>query len=163
MANFFHLSVQVSSLADIEISLRGTHTYIDENSRIDSFVKIKHVGGSGDIRMGKNVYINSGTVLYSGNGIHIGDDVLVGPNCSFVPTNHNFSDFNKPVRLQGFMPSKGGIIIENNVWVGAGVTILDGSIIKSGCIIGANSLVKGVLEANTVYAGNPLVRIRTRQ
>lgn len=163
MANFFHDSVYVGPLADIEISSKGTHTYIGENSRIDNFVKIKHVGGNGDIRIGKHVYLNSGTVLYSGNGITIGDNVLIGPNCSIVPSNHNFSAIDIPTRLQGFMPSKGGIVIEDNVWIGSGVTILDGTIIRTGCIIGANSLVKGHLEKFTIYGGNPLIELRKRK
>lgn len=163
MANFFHDSVYVGPFADIEVSNKGTHTYIDENCRIDNFVKIKHVAGTGDIRLGRNVYLNSGTVLYSGNGILIGDNVLIGPNCSIVPANHNFTDTEIPIRLQGFMPSKGGIIIEDDVWIGSGVTILDGTIIRRGCIIGANSLVKGELDSFTIYAGNPLVQIRKRK
>jgi virginiamycin A acetyltransferase len=162
MANFIDPSVYIGPFVDIEVSLKGTNTYIGPNSKLDNFIKIKHVGGNGDIKIGENVYLNSGTVLYSGNGISIGDNVLVGPNCSLVPANHNFSNAGVPIRLQGFMPSKGGIIIENDVWIGAGVTILDGSIIKKGCIIGANSLVKGELEEYTIYAGNPLSKIRKR-
>ncbi len=156
MSNYFHPTVQIALLTDIEISTRGTHTYIDENSKIDNFVKIKHVGGTGDIKIGKNVYLNSGTVLYSGNGIMIGNNVLIGPNCSIVPSNHNYTKIDTPMYLQGFMPSKGGIIIEDDVWIGANVTILDGTIIKTGVVIGANSLVKGQFEAFTIYAGNPL-------
>jgi virginiamycin A acetyltransferase len=163
MSNYFHSTVQIAPLTDIEVSNRGTHTYIGENSKIDNFVKIKHVGGNGDIRIGKNVYLNSGTVLYSGNGITIGDDVLIGPNCSIVPSNHNFAEIDVPVRLQGFIPSRGGIIIENDVWIGANVTILDGAIIRTGSIVGANSLVKGELEAFTIYAGNPVMPIKKRK
>jgi virginiamycin A acetyltransferase len=162
MANYFHSSVVVGPWADIEVSSRGSNTYIDENCWIDNFVKIKHVGGKGDIKIGKNVYLNSGTVLYSGNGITIGNDVLIGPNCSIVPANHNFSEMNKPIRLQGFMPSKGGVVINDNVWIGAGVTILDGSVIGEGCIIGANSLVRGILEPHTIYAGSPVQKIKKR-
>jgi len=163
MANYFHPSVIIAPITDIEVSNQGTNTYIDENSRIDNFVKIKHVGGIADIRIGKNVFINSGTVLYSGNGITIGDNVLIGPNCSIVPSNHNFIDINKPIRLQGFLPSKGGIVIEDNVWIGANVTILDGTLIKTGSVVGANSLVKGQLEAFTIYAGNPVRELKKRR
>jgi acetyltransferase-like isoleucine patch superfamily enzyme len=162
MANFFDTSVKISRLASIEVSAKGTNTFIDAYSVIDDFVKIKHVGGDGNIRIGKYVYINSGTVMYSGNGITIGNEVLMGPNCSIVPVNHEFSSLDIPIRLQGFSKSKGGIIIEDNVWIGAGVTILDGSVIKSGCIIAANSLVIGVTEPNAVYSGSPIKFIRWR-
>lgn len=163
MANIFHDTVIIGPLADIELSSRGTDTIVGKNCRIDNFVKIKHVGGEGHVRIGNNVYLNSGTVIYSGNGVSIGNDVLIGPNCSLVPTNHNFHDLNIPIRLQGFLESRGGIIIEDNVWIGAGVTILDGTIIRRGCVIGANSLVKGEIPENSIYAGSPVKLIKKRK
>ena len=162
MANYFHPSVKIAPFASIEISSRGTDTHMGANSGIDDFVKIKHIGGMGHIFIGNNVFINSCTVIYSGNGIKIGDNVLIGPNCNFVPTNHNFSNRNELINLQGFQPSKGGIVIEDNVWLGANVTVLDGAIIRSGCIIAANSLVIGETEEFGVYAGSPAKKIKSR-
>ena len=77
MANFIDSNAKISALAAIEVSSRGTHTYIGSGSVIDDFVKIKHVAGLGDIFIGTNVYINSGTVIYSANGVRIGNDVLI--------------------------------------------------------------------------------------
>lgn len=85
-----HATAYVSTLADIEISVRGTSVVIGKESVIDSFVKIKPVGGSGNVFIGNNVYINSGCVLYSGNGIRIGNNVSVAANCTFAPVNHAF-------------------------------------------------------------------------
>jgi virginiamycin A acetyltransferase len=163
MANFFHDTVNIGKFSSIEVSEKGTNTFIGENCFIDDFVKIKHVGGNQDIRIGKNVYINSGTVIYSGNGITIGNNVLIGPNCNLVPVNHNFSDINQPIISQGFQASKGGIIIEENVWLGANVTVLDGAIIRKGVVVAANSLVKGVLMENGIYGGNPIRKINERR
>jgi virginiamycin A acetyltransferase len=162
MANYIHRTAKISQNAIIEISSRGTHTYIGENCVIDDFVKIKHVGGVGDIRIGNLVFINSGTVLYSGNGISIGNSVLIGPNCSFTPVNHNFSDREVLIQQQGFQASKGGIIIEDDVWIGANVVILDGAIIRKGAIIGANSLVNKEIEAYSINFGSPAKFIRYR-
>jgi virginiamycin A acetyltransferase len=162
MANIFHHSVKVGSLTSIEVSSRGTNTVIGQNSVIDDFVKIKHVGGTGDIEIGEYVYLNSGTVIYSGNGVKIGNNVLIGPNCNIVPSNHKFNDKNVLIRLQGFQPSKGGILIEDDVWLGANVTVLDGAIIKKGCIIAANSLVNGETEEYAIYAGSPAIKIKSR-
>jgi virginiamycin A acetyltransferase len=155
MANFIDASSKISAFTIIDISSRDTNTYIGANCVIDDFVKIKHVGGQGDIKIGQHVYINSGTVIYSGNGIDIGDNVLIGPNCSFVPVNHNFKDTHIPIRLQGFAPSKGGIIIENDVWLGAGVVVLDGTKIGEGSVIGANSLVSSDIPPYSIAVGNP--------
>lgn len=135
---------------------------IDESSTIDSFVKIKAVGGNGDIIIGKNTYINSGTVIFSGNGVRIGNNVLISPNCTLAPVNHEYMSKDKLIVEQRFKPSKGGIIIYDDVWIGANSTILDGSIIKNGVVIGAQSLVKGILEEYTVYAGNPIRMINKR-
>ncbi len=155
MANLFHCSCTVSKLASIEVSNRGTDTVIGSLSTIDDFVKIKHVGGVGNIVIGKESYINSGTVLYSGNGILIGNNVLIGPNCSITPVNHEFKDRNMPIYRQGFKKSKGGIIIEDDVWIGANVVILDGSIIRKGAIIGANSLVNNEIDEYSINYGTP--------
>ena len=51
---------------------------------IDSFVKLKSVGGKGNIFIDEQSYINSGTVIYSGNGILIGKNVLIVANCTLA-------------------------------------------------------------------------------
>ncbi|HEY1039547.1 MAG TPA: acyltransferase [Bacteroidia bacterium] len=155
MPNIISESAQIGKLTSIETSQKGSKLIIGDNCRIDDFVKIKFTGGLGDIEMGKSVYLNSGCVLYSGNGIKIGDHVLIGPNCSIVPTNHEFANKNELIFNQRFAPSKGGIIIEDDVWIGANVTILDGAVIKRGAVIGANSLVKGIIEEYSVNVGSP--------
>jgi virginiamycin A acetyltransferase len=162
MSNYFHESAKISQLAAIDLSSRGTNTTIGENSIVDDFVKIKHVGGGGHVEIGKNCFLNSFTIIYSGNGVRIGNDVLIGPNCSIVPSNHNFSDRNTPIRLQGHMPSKGGVVIEDNVWIGAGVIILDGAYISRGSVIGAGTVVSGRTEPDSINLGNPMRFIRFR-
>jgi len=162
MPNQIASSAIISKLADIEESSKGSKLIIKGGCQIDSFVKIKFTGGVADIEIGEYCYLNSGTVLYSGNGIKIGDNVLIGPNCNIVPTNHQYSDRDTPMRLQRFLPSKGGIIIEDDVWLGANVTILDGAYIKKGSIIGANSTVIGEVEGYSIYAGSPAKKIKSR-
>jgi virginiamycin A acetyltransferase len=152
----------ISPLADIEASVRGTRIIVGPNARVDAFVKLKPVGGSGDIVIGRWCYLNSGTVIYSGNGVTLGDSVLVAANCTFAPVNHEFSDRTRSIRLQGFRPSKGGIIVEDDVWIGANSVVLDGAIIRRGAIIGAGSVVRGEVPAFGIYGGNPLVRLGER-
>lgn len=163
MANIFSDRCKISDFTSIEVSSRGTDTIIGDNTVIDDFVKIKHVGGQGNIKIGKNCFINSGCVLYSGNGIKIGDNVLIGPNCSITPVNHEFKSKSIFISEQGFKPSKGGIIIEDDVWIGANVVILDGAIIKKGSIIGANSLVNTVVKEYSINYGNPCKTIGFRE
>ena len=155
MPNFISTSARISKFADIEESVKGSKLIIGENCMIDSFVKIKFSGGLGDIIIGEHCYINSGTVIYSGNGIKFGNKVLVAANCTFSPANHGIKK-DAPMLGQPFMESKGGIIIEDDVWIGANAVILDGVYISQGCIIGAGSVVRGKLEPYRIYVGNPV-------
>jgi acetyltransferase-like isoleucine patch superfamily enzyme len=129
---------------------------------IDAFVKIKPAGGRGDVVIGENSYLNSGCVIYSGHGVQVGRDVLIAANCTLAATNHAFDDPDRPIRLQGFQPSRGGIVIEDDVWIGANCVVLDGAHLGRGCVVAAGSVVRGVLAPGMVYAGQPLRAIRPR-
>jgi virginiamycin A acetyltransferase len=158
-----HPTARISPLADIEDSTRGTRIDIGAHSFVDSFVKFKPAGGAGNVVIGEHVYINSGCVLYTGNGITIGNSVAIAANCTFAPTNHGYKDASRLIREQGFLPSRGGIVIEDDVWIGANVVLLDGTLIRRGCVIGAGALVKGELAPYGIYAGNPLRRLGSRE
>lgn len=153
----------VSSLAEIEDSTRGSVIAIADGARIDAFVKIKPVGGYGDVRIGKNSYINSGVMIYSGNGVTIGNDVLIAANCTLAPVNHAFRSRSRKIVEQGFQASRGGIIIEDDVWIGANCVLLDGAFLRRGCVVGALSLVDRELEPYSINVGNPLRCIGYRE
>ncbi len=156
-------TASISRLADIEDSVKGSKITIGDEVVIDSFVKIKPAGGTGDVTIGSRSFINSGCVIYTGNGVLIGSHVLVAANCTFAAVNHEYRAKDRLIVEQRFMPSKGGIVVEDDVWIGAGVVLLDGAIVRRGAVIGANSVVRGELEAYGVYAGNPVKRIGQRQ
>lgn len=157
-----HPTAKISPLSDIEDSVRGTRIVVGEASVIDSFVKIKPAGGSGDLTIGRFCYVNSGCVFYTGNGIGIADNVLIAANCTFAPANHAFKAKDRLIREQGFQPSRGGIVVEEDVWIGANSVILDGAILRKGCVIAAGSIVRGEVEAYTICGGNPLRRLGER-
>ena len=157
-----HPAAQVSSWADIEPSQRGTRVVIGAHSFVDSFVKFKSAGGSGHVRIGENCYINSGCVLYSGNGITIGNDVLIAANCTLAPVNHAYHDRSTSIRAQGFQPSRGGILIEDDVWIGANSVILDGAVLRRGCVVAAGSLVRGELPSYSICRGTPAIPVGER-
>jgi virginiamycin A acetyltransferase len=145
---------RVSRLAEIEDSVRGTRIEIGPGSVVDSFVKIKPVGGSADVVLGARCFLNSGVVIYSGNGVTLGDDVLIGPNCTLAPVNHEYRHRDRAMH-EGFLPSKGGIHVASGVWLGANTAVLDGARIGEGCVVGAGSVVIGELEAYGIYHGSP--------
>ena len=158
-----HPTAKISPLADIEDSTRGTQIVISENVVVDAFVKVKPAGGMGDLTIGANSFINSGCVLYTGNGIRIGQNVAVAANCTFASSNHEYADRNTLIVRQGFRPSKGGISIGDDVWIGANVVLLDGAHVGDGCVISAGSVVRGILTSYGVYGGNPLVKLGERK
>lgn len=156
-------SAKVSPLADIEDSVRDSKIVIGENAMIDSFVKIKPAGGNGDLTIGANTVINSGTVIYTGHGVSIGANVAIAANCTLAPTNHEYRDKKKNIKDQGFMESKGGILIEDDVWIGANAVLLDGAVVRRGAVIGAGSVVRREVPAYSINAGTPAKTIGYRK
>jgi len=154
---------KVSPLADIEDSVRNTKIVISDGAVVDSFVKIKPAGGSGDVVIGPGTVINSGTVIYTGNGVSIGAHVAVAANCTFAATNHEYHARDTHIADQGFMPSRGGIVVEDDVWIGANVVLLDGAIVRKGAVVGAGSVVNKELPAYSINVGAPARTIGYRK
>jgi len=162
-------TAKISKLADIEDSVKGSKIIIEDRVVIESFVKIKPAGGLGDLIIGADTVVNSGVVMYTGNGMTIGKKVMIAANCTFSPTSHEFRSKDKPIREQGFiapsplMGGKAGITIADDVWIGANCVILEGAVIGKGAVITAGSTIKGVLEEYGIYAGVPLKCIGYRR
>ena len=153
----------VSPLALLDDSIRGSTLSIGAGTRIDAFVRIKFAGGLADVSIGDHCEVNSGCVFYSGNGIAIGNAVLIAANVVFAPTNHAIADPERLIRAQGFAPSRGGITIEDDVWIGAGTVLLDGAHVGRGAVIGALSLVRGTVAPYDIVAGSPLRILGSRK
>jgi virginiamycin A acetyltransferase len=151
----------IHQLTDIEESRLGSILTVSPGVCLDAFVKIKFAGGIGDVSIGANSIINSGCVLYSGDGLKIGQDVLVSANVTFAPVNHAYENLNLKIRDQGFKAGT-GIRIGNDVWIGAGCVILNNTIIEDGCVVAANSTIKGTLLKGGLYTGLPIRRIGER-
>lgn len=154
--------VYVSPFSNIEPSVRGTRIIIGDHTQIYDFVCIRAVGGTGDISMGEHCYINPGCVLYSGNGITLGNYVLLAPGVILVPANHAFARRDIMIRHQGFQPSKGGITMEDDVWIGANSVVLDGATVGRGAIVAAGSVVRGIIPPYEIWGGVPAVKLRDR-
>lgn len=91
------------------------------------------------LEMGSHSSIGPYGYIGCSGKITIGQNVMVGPRCSFFAENHNFEDINSPIKMQGV--SNRGIKIEDNVWIGSNTVILDGVTIGKGSVIGAGSLI----------------------
>ncbi len=102
-----------------------------------------------NIKIGKNVFINSGCKFQDQGGITIGDGCLIGHNVIITTLNH----VEEPSKRQSILPKS--VTIGKNVWIGANVTIVPGVTIGDNAIIGAGSVVVRDIPANTVAVGNP--------
>ena len=102
-----------------------------------------------NIRVGKNVFINSGCCFQDQGGIEIGDNVLIGQQVVMATLNHDL----KPDRRANMFSAS--IKIGDGVWVGAHATILSGVTIGSGAVIAAGAVVTKDVPENAVAAGVP--------
>jgi acetyltransferase-like isoleucine patch superfamily enzyme len=157
----------------------GNHVIFDDHTVIDA----KGEGNTGLI-IGNNVLVGRNTSLScKGGDIKIGDFSNIGPNNIIISEskidigkyvftaghmymiaggNHDFDRTDIPIWHQPSL-SKGGITLEDDIWIGASCTILDGVKIGKGAVIGAASLVNKDIESYTVNAGVPTKVIKKRE
>ncbi|AYG65133.1 MULTISPECIES: acyltransferase [unclassified Rhizobium] len=114
----------------------------------------------GSIEIGNHVSFNDYSILLGRGGISIGNDVRIAAHAMIVSFDHNFDDVSQPIRLQGV--TKKPIVIEDDVWIGAGAKILGGAHVAKGCVIGANAVVKGKTEPYGIYVGAPARLLKRR-
>jgi len=101
-----------------------------------------------------NVYIAPNNFIIGGSEIIFKSNVQIGPGCVLSSTSHKY-DFEKKIFTKDRI-DKGGIKIGNGVWIGANCTIVAGSGIPNGSVIGANSIVNKLLEEEeSIYGGLP--------
>lgn len=133
---------------------------IGKNSSVHDYAYIETYGGK--IEIGDNSSINHFTIMRGGGGpgIRIGSGVRISPHCSFFAYNHKFSDKNEEIYLQGYTME--GIVIEDDVWIGSGVNILDGVVVSKGSIIGAGSVVTKSIPEYSIAVGSPARVIKKR-
>ncbi|HYQ82431.1 MAG TPA: acyltransferase [Rubrobacter sp.] len=149
---------KISPKAEVEVT---PNLRIGRKSVVSSWVKIK--SEAGPLHIGSNVEISNFCVITSHTaGTYIGDDTLIGPNVSIIGNNYRYDQLDVPIRLQEKISPK-GIRIGNNVWIGAGCTILDGADIGPGTIVTPNSVVSGKLPESSIAQGNPAKVIFTRR
>lgn len=138
----------------------GKNVSIGKNTCIECTGSLKNLGKG--LTVGSNVGLGTHGFYGCAGGIEIGDDTIFGNYVSLHSENHNFSDINEKIRLQGV--NRKGIKIGNNCWIGAKVTILDGAIIEDGCIIAAGSVVtEGIYSENCIYGGIPAKLLKIRE
>lgn len=103
----------------------------------------------GKVTIGDNVSLNRNCILVCHDAISLGDNCAVGPNTVFYDHDHKFGENGIE---HGFKTAP--IVIEKNCWIGAGVTILRGTHIGEGSVIGAGSVVRGEIPSHSLVTSN---------
>lgn len=109
-----------------------------------------------DIRVGHKVFINQCCTLYDMGGVDIGDRVMIGPNVNIITTGHPLEVSRRRAYVEG-RP----IIIEENVWIATGATILGGVTVGENSVVGAGAVVTKDVPPNSFVAGVPAKVIRS--
>ena len=154
---YLRFRCKVSTRAEVEMS---PLLQIGPGSEISSFTKIK--ASYGPLRIGRNCFIGAGSFIASHQGgVVIGDDCLISPNVTILSSNYNYQRLDVPIWRQG--SSSKGVRIGDDVWIGTGACVLDGSVIGSGVIVAPNSVVSGSIPDHAIVQGHPAKVIFTRR
>jgi len=167
LKNINHLQlgkwVQIGEFTTIDAFGRNGVT-IGDNSSIGSFSRLvvtsnySNIGSH--INIGDNVGIGAFANIGGSGGITIGKNTIIAQYFSAHPENHIFESTSKPIRSQG--TSRKPIVIGEDCWIGAKVTIVAGISIGRGAIIGAGSVVTKDIPDFSIAVGNPARTIKSR-
>jgi acetyltransferase-like isoleucine patch superfamily enzyme len=111
------------------------------------------------IKIGKDSLIGEYSVIRGQGGVQIGDRVYTSPFTQIIAVNHVFDDPKRSFVEQGITAE--GIIIEDDVWLGAGAIITDGVKIGKGAVVAAGAVVTKDVPPHTVVGGVPAKAIKT--
>ncbi|TCR59427.1 sugar O-acetyltransferase [Bosea sp. BK604] len=106
--------------------------------------------GGADTRVGRNVFVNQNCTFYDLGGLDIGDDVMIGPNVSIITSGHPLA----PSQRRAGVVAR-PIVIERNVWIGAGAIVVGGVTVGENSVVAAGSVVTRDVPPNTLVGGNP--------
>ena len=113
------------------------------------------------ISTGNRLSINVGCIIDARGGLDFGDNVLIGPHCTIVTSNHVHDDLDTPICFQPL--SEVRTVIGNNVWLGASSTLRPGIRIGDGSIVAAGAVVVNDVPPNSIVAGVPARVVKVRK
>lgn len=136
----------------------GNRVNIGDFSRVIVSTSFNNIGEG--IILHDDVAIGEFSYIGGAGGVEIGSACIIGQYFSVHPENHIFSDMTCEIRRQGV--KREGIKIGDNCWIGSKVTILDGTVVGSGCVIAAGAVVTGHFPDNVIIGGVPAKIIKER-
>ncbi len=142
-----------------DVTLINTNLHIGHNVTIYPGVMF---WGDGDIIIGDNVNIGNNTIIYASKngGVSIGNNTNIAAQCYIIDMDHGIEG---GVLIHNQPNSVVQIKIGEDCWLGANVTVLKGSTIEDGAVVGAKALVKGIIPYNAIAVGSPAKTIKYRE
>lgn len=119
-----------------------------------NFRDLPHAG----IKIGRECLIGEYSVIRGQGGVTLGDRVYTSPMTQILAVNHVFDDPDRPFVEQGITAE--GIVIEDDVWLGANAVITDGVHIGKGAVVAAGAVVTDDVPPHAVVAGIPARVVR---
>lgn len=127
----------------------GYNCRVDVVSNVDDLESV--------IEIGSNVQLNDNVHIAGGKKVCIGDNVMIASRVFITDHNHGSfpceQEFNLPVAERKL--SFNAVVIQDNVWLGEGVSIMPGVNIGKNSIIGAGSVVTKSIPKDSIAVGNP--------
>lgn len=140
--------------------VHGSNEFIEIGAGCRIWHGVEMHSWGGHIRIGNKSSLNPYCVLYGHGGLDVGNHVRIATHVVIVASNHRIDASDKLITEQGV--SAKGIVIEDDVWIGAGATILDGVRVGRGAVIAAGAVVTRNVPDNAVVAGVPAQELRLR-
>lgn len=137
----------------------GNNFSLGRNSIIECTGVIRELGE--ELIIGDNVGIAANAFIAMRGKVEIGSNTIFGPGVSIHAENHNFSDVDKPIKLQG--ATRKGVKIGEDCWIGSKAVILDGVTIGSHSIIAAGAVVTKDIPEYCIAGGVPAKVIKMRK
>lgn len=114
--------------------------------------------GLDNVEFGSNVSIHPMCYIEGAGGIIIGNDVSIAHATTLISTSHTWDDITIPIKYNKEISSL--IVIENDVWIGCGVRILSGVVLKSRSIVAAGAVVNKSFDGKSLIGGIPAKLIK---
>ncbi|MEO6434764.1 MAG: acyltransferase [Tepidisphaeraceae bacterium] len=151
----------VTFMPNAFIQGRGARLIVGDHVDFYPNTYISLGGPDGFIEIGHHTHFAPGCCLYGHGGLTIGPYCNIAAHCVLATIGHDPVIRETPMALSP--PIAGPIMLVEDVWLGANVTVTSHVTIARGCIVGANAVVNRSTEALGLYCGVPARRIKDRK
>lgn len=149
--------VKVHGSSTLDASAGG-HITLGNNVTLNRYAYV--TASRAGVQIGAYSELNHFVVINGAGGVSIGKHVLIGPTAQLISYQHSYQAADLPIAKQDYIYKP--IVIENDVWIGAGALILAGVTIGQGSVVGAGAVVTKSCEPYSVLMGVPARVVKTR-